>query len=129
MILLLCAIRVNDIFLCLLECDVLMFAYPLKLCMLNINLLTAVCMCWMTWMCCLCVQIEQVSQLSSLVESQLQYHKQAVQVLEELSDKLRDRFVQTSNLKIHKYKITLSFHTPVQPSLLTTAPNDLLAEN
>ncbi|KAI3368844.1 hypothetical protein L3Q82_025826 [Scortum barcoo] len=35
--------------------------------------------------------IEQVSQLSSLVESQLQYHRQAVQVLEELSDKLRDR--------------------------------------
>ncbi|XP_034386778.1 SH3-domain GRB2-like 1b [Cyclopterus lumpus] len=35
--------------------------------------------------------IEQVSQLSSLVESQLQYHKQAVQVLEELSDKLKDR--------------------------------------
>nr|XP_055023834.1 SH3-domain GRB2-like 1b isoform X5 [Misgurnus anguillicaudatus] len=36
-------------------------------------------------------QIEQVSQLSSLVESQLQYHKQAVQILEELSDKLQDR--------------------------------------
>lgn len=39
------------------------------------------------------VQIEQVSQLSSLVESQLQYHRQAVQVLDELSDKLRDRCV------------------------------------
>lgn len=39
------------------------------------------------------VQIEQVSQLSSLVESQLQYHRQAVQVLEELFDKLRDRYV------------------------------------
>lgn len=38
-----------------------------------------------------CVQIEQVSQLSSLVDSQLQYHRQAVQVLDELSDKLRDR--------------------------------------
>ncbi|KAI4890445.1 hypothetical protein NFI96_024605, partial [Prochilodus magdalenae] len=35
--------------------------------------------------------IEQVSQLSSLVESQLQYHRQAVQILEELSDKLKDR--------------------------------------
>ncbi|KAF4110113.1 SH3-domain GRB2-like 1b isoform X1 [Onychostoma macrolepis] len=35
--------------------------------------------------------IEQVSQLSSLVESQLQYHRQAVQILDELSDKLRDR--------------------------------------
>lgn len=43
-------------------------------------------------MCCACrPQIEQVSQLSSLVESQLQYHKQAVQVLDELYDKLRDR--------------------------------------
>ncbi len=44
---------------------------------------------------CLCVlvQIEQVSQLSSLVESQLQYHRQAVQILDELSDKLRDRCV------------------------------------
>lgn len=42
---------------------------------------------------CVCVslQIEQVSQLSSLVESQLQYHKQAVQVLDELYDKLRER--------------------------------------
>lgn len=38
------------------------------------------------------VQIEQVSQLSSLVDSQLQYHREAVQVLEELSDKLRDRW-------------------------------------
>ncbi|XP_053481968.1 SH3-domain GRB2-like 1b [Ictalurus furcatus] len=35
--------------------------------------------------------IEQVSQLSSLVEAQLQYHKQAVLILEELSDKLKDR--------------------------------------
>uniref|UniRef100_UPI003AAA7510 endophilin-A2-like isoform X5 n=1 Tax=Centroberyx gerrardi TaxID=166262 RepID=UPI003AAA7510 len=35
--------------------------------------------------------VEQVSQLSSLVESQLQYHKQAAQILEELSDKLRER--------------------------------------
>ncbi|MCI4390804.1 hypothetical protein PGIGA_G00127130 [Pangasianodon gigas] len=35
--------------------------------------------------------VEQVSQLSALVESQLQYHKQAVQVLEELSEKMRDR--------------------------------------
>ncbi|XP_034051895.1 endophilin-A2-like isoform X1 [Gymnodraco acuticeps] len=35
--------------------------------------------------------VEQVSQLSSFVESLLQYHKQAAQVLEELSDKLRER--------------------------------------
>ncbi|TSQ01598.1 Nuclear receptor ROR-beta [Bagarius yarrelli] len=36
--------------------------------------------------------VEQVSQLSSLVESQLQYHRQAVQVLEELSEKMKDSF-------------------------------------
>lgn len=42
---------------------------------------------------CAPLQIEQVSQLSSLVESQLQYHRQAVQILDELSDKLRDRCV------------------------------------
>ncbi|XP_070701451.1 endophilin-A2-like [Pempheris klunzingeri] len=35
--------------------------------------------------------VEQVSQLSSFVESLLQYHRQASQVLEELSDKLRER--------------------------------------
>lgn len=35
--------------------------------------------------------VEQVSQLSSFVESLLQYHKQAEQILEGLSDKLRER--------------------------------------
>ncbi|KAM9439185.1 SH3-domain GRB2-like 1a isoform 1-T1 [Clarias gariepinus] len=35
--------------------------------------------------------VEQVSQLSALVESQLQYHRQAVEVLEELSEKMKDR--------------------------------------
>ncbi|KAL6468185.1 hypothetical protein MHYP_G00238620 [Metynnis hypsauchen] len=35
--------------------------------------------------------VEQVSQLTALVESQLQYHRQAVQVLEELSDRMKDR--------------------------------------
>ncbi|XP_069562198.1 endophilin-A2-like isoform X1 [Brachyistius frenatus] len=35
--------------------------------------------------------VEQVSQMSSFVESLLQYHKQASQILEELSDKLRER--------------------------------------
>lgn len=46
------------------------------------------------------MQIEQVSQLSSLVESQLQYHRQAVQVLEELFDKLRDRCSNKTNTNI-----------------------------
>ena len=36
-----------------------------------------------------------MSQLSSLVESQLQYHRQAVTVLDELSDKLRERYTHT----------------------------------
>ncbi|XP_062843504.1 SH3-domain GRB2-like 1a [Trichomycterus rosablanca] len=35
--------------------------------------------------------VEQVSQISALVESQLQYHRQAVQVLEELTDRMKDR--------------------------------------
>lgn len=51
-----------------------------------------------------------MSQLSSLVESQLQYHRQAVQVLEELSDKLRDR---CSNSNVTHAKIMF----PLQASL------------
>lgn len=35
--------------------------------------------------------IEQVSQLSALVDAQLDYHRQAVQILEELADKLKRR--------------------------------------
>lgn len=37
------------------------------------------------------LQIEQVSQLSALVDAQLDYHRQAVQILEELADKLKRR--------------------------------------
>ncbi|XP_036376926.1 SH3-domain GRB2-like 1b isoform X1 [Megalops cyprinoides] len=47
--------------------------------------------------------IEQVSQLSSLVESQLQYHKQAVQILEELSDKLKDRMSEAQSRPRREY--------------------------
>uniref|UniRef100_A0A8B9HR28 Endophilin-A2 n=1 Tax=Astyanax mexicanus TaxID=7994 RepID=A0A8B9HR28_ASTMX len=47
--------------------------------------------------------IEQVSQLSSLVESQLQYHKQAVQILEELSDKLKDRIGEAQSRPRKEY--------------------------
>lgn len=35
--------------------------------------------------------VEQVSQLSALVESQLQFHKQSMQVLEELAEAMRER--------------------------------------
>ncbi|KAB0396897.1 hypothetical protein E2I00_009812 [Balaenoptera physalus] len=37
------------------------------------------------------LQIEQVSQLSALVDAQLDYHRQAVQILDELADKLKRR--------------------------------------
>ncbi|KAM9384438.1 SH3-domain GRB2-like 1b isoform 1-T1 [Pholidichthys leucotaenia] len=47
--------------------------------------------------------IEQVSQLSALVESQLQYHRQAVQVLDELSDKLRDRINEAQSRPRREY--------------------------
>ncbi|KAG1969095.1 SH3-domain GRB2-like 1a isoform X2 [Pimephales promelas] len=35
--------------------------------------------------------VEQVSQLAALVESQLQFHKQSVEVLEELAERMRER--------------------------------------
>ncbi|CAB1331412.1 unnamed protein product [Coregonus sp. 'balchen'] len=44
-----------------------------------------------------------VSQLSSLVESQLQYHRQATQILDELSDKLRDRMNEAQNRPRREY--------------------------
>ncbi|XP_035277585.1 endophilin-A2-like isoform X2 [Anguilla anguilla] len=47
--------------------------------------------------------IEQVSQLSSLVESQLQYHRQAVQILEELSDKLKERMNEAQSRPRREY--------------------------
>lgn len=37
------------------------------------------------------LQIEQVSQLSALVDAQLEYHRQAVQILDELASKLKRR--------------------------------------
>ncbi|KAM6948567.1 endophilin-A2-like [Aplochiton taeniatus] len=47
--------------------------------------------------------VEQVSQLCALVESQLQYHKQAVQVLEDLSDKLRERVSEAQSRPRREY--------------------------
>ncbi|XP_076860453.1 SH3-domain GRB2-like 1b isoform X1 [Brachyhypopomus gauderio] len=47
--------------------------------------------------------IEQVTQLSSLVDSQLQYHRQAVQILEELADKLKDRINEAKSHPRREY--------------------------
>ncbi|KAJ8274161.1 hypothetical protein COCON_G00087860 [Conger conger] len=47
--------------------------------------------------------IEQVSQLSSLVESQLQYHRQVVQILDELSDKLKERMNEAQSRPRREY--------------------------
>ncbi|KAI5610437.1 endophilin-A2 isoform X3, partial [Silurus asotus] len=47
--------------------------------------------------------IEQVSQLSFLVEAQLQYHRQAVLILEELSDKLKDRIHEAQSRPRKEY--------------------------
>ncbi|KAK3540383.1 hypothetical protein QTP70_030202 [Hemibagrus guttatus] len=49
------------------------------------------------------MKIEQVSQLSSLVEAQLQYHRQAVLILEELSDKLKDRVLEAQSRPRKEY--------------------------
>lgn len=48
--------------------------------------------------------VEQVSQLSALVEAQLDYHRQAVQILDELSDKLKDRVRDASSRPKREYK-------------------------
>ncbi|XP_075060903.1 endophilin-A2 isoform X2 [Mixophyes fleayi] len=48
--------------------------------------------------------VEQVSQLSALVEAQLDYHRQAVQILDELSDKLKDRVCEASSRPKREFK-------------------------
>ncbi|XP_056108290.1 SH3-domain GRB2-like 1b isoform X2 [Rhinichthys klamathensis goyatoka] len=64
--------------------------------------------------------IEQVSQLSSLVESQLQYHRQAVQILDELSDKLSDRMKDAQSRPRKEYmpkpKPVIDFGDPTEQS-------------
>ncbi|XP_056148642.1 endophilin-A2-like isoform X2 [Lampris incognitus] len=47
--------------------------------------------------------VEQVCQLSSLVESQLQYHKQAVQILDELMEKLKERVNEAQSRPRREY--------------------------
>lgn len=39
------------------------------------------------------LQIEQVSQLSALVQAQLEYHKQAVQILQQVTVRLEERYL------------------------------------
>ncbi|OCU00338.1 hypothetical protein XELAEV_18006109mg [Xenopus laevis] len=48
--------------------------------------------------------VEQVSQLSALVEAQLEYHRQAVQILDELSDKLKNRMRESSSRPRREFK-------------------------
>lgn len=47
--------------------------------------------------------VEQVSQLSSFVESLVQYHRQASQILEELSDKLKQRVNEAQSRPRREY--------------------------
>ncbi|XP_077129290.1 endophilin-A2 [Ranitomeya variabilis] len=49
--------------------------------------------------------VEQVSQLSALVEAQVDYHRQAVQILEELSDKLKVSVREASSRPKREIKI------------------------
>ncbi|KAB0368962.1 hypothetical protein FD755_018967 [Muntiacus reevesi] len=48
--------------------------------------------------------IEQVSQLSALVDAQLDYHRQVVQILDELADKLKRRMRDASSRPKREYK-------------------------
>ncbi|XP_006754112.1 PREDICTED: endophilin-A2 isoform X1 [Myotis davidii] len=48
--------------------------------------------------------VEQVSQLSALVDAQLEYHRQAVQILDELASKLKRRMREASSRPKREYK-------------------------
>lgn len=48
--------------------------------------------------------IEQVSQLSALVDAQLDYHRQAVQILDELAEKLKRRMREASSRPKREFK-------------------------
>uniref|UniRef100_A0A8C3G0D0 SH3 domain containing GRB2 like 1, endophilin A2 n=1 Tax=Chrysemys picta bellii TaxID=8478 RepID=A0A8C3G0D0_CHRPI len=48
--------------------------------------------------------IEQVSQLSALVDAQVDYHRQAVQILDELAEKLKRRMKEASSRPKREYK-------------------------
>ncbi|KAM8961834.1 endophilin-A1 isoform 2-T2 [Pelodytes ibericus] len=50
------------------------------------------------------MDIEQVSQLSALVHAQLEYHKQAVQILQQVTVKLENRMQDASNQPRREYQ-------------------------
>ncbi|XP_008940696.1 PREDICTED: endophilin-A1, partial [Merops nubicus] len=50
------------------------------------------------------MDIEQVSQLSALVQAQLEYHKQATQILQRVTSKLEDRIKQASSQPRREYQ-------------------------
>nr|XP_023401007.1 endophilin-A1 isoform X3 [Loxodonta africana] len=50
------------------------------------------------------MDIEQVSQLSALVQAQLEYHKQAVQILQQVTVRLEERIRQASSQPRREYQ-------------------------
>ncbi|NWZ11871.1 SH3G2 protein, partial [Agelaius phoeniceus] len=61
------------------------------------------------------MDIEQVSQLSALVQAQLEYHKQATQILQRVTSKLEDRIKEASSQPRREYqpkpRMSLDFST------------------
>ncbi|NXG71258.1 SH3G2 protein, partial [Baryphthengus martii] len=61
------------------------------------------------------MDIEQVSQLSALVQAQLEYHKQATQILQRVTSKLEERIKQASSQPRREYqpkpRMSLDFTT------------------
>uniref|UniRef100_A0A8P0N4Q5 SH3 domain containing GRB2 like 2, endophilin A1 n=3 Tax=Canis lupus familiaris TaxID=9615 RepID=A0A8P0N4Q5_CANLF len=61
------------------------------------------------------MDIEQVSQLSALVQAQLEYHKQAVQILQQVTVRLEERIRQASSQPRREYqpkpRMSLEFTT------------------
>ncbi|KAF0880213.1 SH3G2 protein, partial [Crocuta crocuta] len=68
------------------------------------------------------MDIEQVSQLSALVQAQLEYHKQAVQILQQVTVRLEERIRQASSQPRREYqpKPRMSLEFPTGDS---TQPN------
>ncbi|XP_064146980.1 endophilin-A1 [Loxodonta africana] len=65
------------------------------------------------------MDIEQVSQLSALVQAQLEYHKQAVQILQQVTVRLEERIRQASSQPRREYQpkprmiASVELNTPV----------------